>query len=128
MTPGRLQNGTRLRRLTMLFGLMLMASFARAQSQTVFVNELVYDSHQLVGNTFQEVVPNLIEIAGPANTNVDSYSLVFYERVTNNSVNVNQGEYMALRLYRALYRTKKMVTALLRLPFRQQRSPTMRAG
>ena len=76
----------------LLFGLMLMASFVRAQSQTVFVNELIYDSNQLVGNTIQEVVPNLIEIAGPANTNVNSWSLVFYERIQNVNGNINQGQ------------------------------------
>lgn len=77
--------------LALLVGLVLMAPLVRAQSQTVFVNELIYDSNQLVGTTLQEVVPNLIEIAGPANTSVNSWSLVFYARVTNNNLNINQG-------------------------------------
>ncbi len=64
----------------------------RAQSQRVFVNELLYDSFRLVNGTNQEVVPNLIEIAGPAGTNLSSYSLVLYNRVPNPNGNIDQGQ------------------------------------
>ncbi|GAB3221989.1 hypothetical protein GCM10027423_55850 [Spirosoma arcticum] len=75
----------------LLFGLMLMASFVRAQSQTVFVNEIIRDGQRLVGSTFVFDVEELVEIAGPANTNVNSWSLVFYGRIPNVNGNINQG-------------------------------------
>ena len=87
-------NGQPLQRIYLIFTLLfLLGSMmqVRAQSQTVFVNELIYDSNQLVGSTIQEVVPNLIEIAGPANTSVNSWSLVFYERIQNVNGSINRG-------------------------------------
>ena len=67
----------RIQRPVVCFSLCLLTTVG-LRAQTVFINELTYDSRQLFNNSLQEIVPNLVEIAGPAGTNVTSWSLVFY--------------------------------------------------
>ena len=88
LTPSLLINGSQptwlltfpksrwLQRLVWFGLLLLIVSSGRAQS--IFINELTYDSNRLLNGRFQPVVPNLVEIAGPVGTNLTSWSLVFY--------------------------------------------------
>lgn len=61
-------------RLVALFLLVLPDVLA----QSVFINELTYDSQRLLNGRFQPVVPNLVEIAGPAGTNLTNWRLILY--------------------------------------------------
>lgn len=50
-----------------------------AQAQFVFINELIYDSTILVEGRIEQSVESLVEIAGPAGTNLKDWSLVMYD-------------------------------------------------
>ena len=63
-------------RLVLFLALFLLIGPGRAQS--VFINELTYDSQRLLNGRFQPVVPNLVEIAGPAGTNLTNWRLMLY--------------------------------------------------
>ncbi|GAB3223145.1 hypothetical protein [Spirosoma arcticum] len=58
---------------------LLLLGAPIAQAQSVFINELIYDSTILVEGRVEQSVESLIEIAGPAGTNLKNWSLVMYD-------------------------------------------------
>ncbi|GAB3641362.1 T9SS type A sorting domain-containing protein [Spirosoma arcticum] len=64
-------------RLVLLLGLFLLI-VPGIRAQSVFINELTYDSNRLLNGRFQPVLPNLVEIAGPAGTNLTNWRLILY--------------------------------------------------
>ena len=59
--------------------LLLLGMLTGAKAQSVFVNELIYDSKILVDGKFENSVPPLIELAGPAGTNLNGWTIVLYD-------------------------------------------------
>lgn len=66
--------------------LLLLLAGPTVRAQSVFVNELMYDSKILVNGKFEESVQQLIELAGPAGTNLKGWTLVLYDGTANTRV------------------------------------------
>lgn len=69
--------------------LLLLGTTVRAQD--VFINEFIYDSKILVDGKFESTVGQLVEVAGPAGTSLNNWTLVLYNGSTNSRVAVPYG-------------------------------------
>lgn len=52
-------------------------------AQSVFINELIYDSKILVKGKSEHSVESLVEVAGPAGTDLANWTLVLYDGTGN---------------------------------------------
>lgn len=71
--------------ISMVFFLMVTPV---AWAQTVFINELIYDSTILIESRVEESVESLIELAGPAGTDLKGWTLVMYNGENNQAAKV----------------------------------------